>query len=537
MAADRKNNSPDDLGHVTRSIKPAQADFSSVVELIKGYAFFLLDPDGNVATWNLGAQRIKGYRADEIIGKHFSRFYTSEDVAAGLPAKALRIALEDGRFEKEGWRVRKDGTRFWAEVVITPVTGPGGELTGFVKVTRDLTERKLTEESLRQSRERLRLLVENLRDYAIFFIDMQGTIGSWNSGAERVTGYRPDEIIGKPLSVLYPAGEIEQGRPQRDLDMVGREWRVEYEGWRVRKDGLRFQAEVAMWVLYDDSGTTIGYIVSIKDITERNKAQEEMTLRLAAESALRERDEFLSMVSHELRSPLAALKLNVQTIREELKLGNMERVITKLPDRLDRVQKQADRVEELISRMMNVSVVAAGRTQLVPRAVDLSALAAEVVAELAETAKQANCELSLDAHAPVVGQWSPQHIQEVIRNLLQNALKFGRGKPVQVEVGGDATRAWVSVKDHGIGIAAEDQERIFGRFQRAVNPRNYAGFGLGLWIAKETVEASGGEIGVRSQAGEGATFKVSLPRTLGDRPAGGQTARSSQNDELKSGED
>jgi PAS domain S-box-containing protein len=536
MAADRENNPRDELGGSRRHTSLAHADFSSVVELIKDYAVFLLDAEGNVATWNLGAQRIKGYRAEEIIGKHFSRFYTSEDVEAGLPATALRKALEEGRFEKEGWRVRKDGTRFWADVVITPVSGSGGDLTGFVKVTRDLTERKLTEESLRQSRERSRLLVENLRDYAIFFIDMQGTIGSWNSGAERVTGYHRDDVVGKPLSILYPAGEIEQGRPQRDLEMVAREWRVEYEGWRVRKDGSRFQAEFAMWVLYDDAGTTIGYIVSIKDLTERNKAQEELALRLAAESALRERDEFLSMVSHELRSPLAALKLNVQTIREELKLGNTERMVARLPDRLDRVQKQADRVEELISRMMNASVVAAGKTRLVPQAVDLSVLAAAVVADMAETAKQANCELSLHAPEPVVGEWSPEHIQEVIRNLVQNALKFGRGEPVQVTVGGDTTHGWVSVEDRGIGIAEVDQERIFGRFQRAVNPRNYAGFGLGLWIAKETVQVSGGKISVRSQPGEGATFMVSLPRTLSNRSAG-QTALSSENEELENGKD
>ena len=494
-----------------------QADFSSVVELIKDYAVILLDLNGNVATWNLGAERITGHRADEIIGKHFSRFYTSEDVEAGMPAKALRAALEEGRFEKEGWRVRKDGTRFWADVVITPVSGPGGEPTGFVKVTRNLTERKLAQENLRQSRERSRILVENLRDYAIFFVDLEGKIGSWNSGAERVTGHQTNDIVGRHFSVLYPDEEIKEGRPQRDLETAARDWRVEYEGWRMRQDGSRFQAEVAMWVLYDDSGTTVGFIISVKDVTERNKAYEERTLRLAAESALRERDAFLSMASHELRSPLAALKLHVQTIREELKSGNFERVMKKLPDRLDRVQKQADRVEELISRMLNVSAIAAGELGLLPQPVDLSVLATAMVAEFAESAKQANCELSLRVPTAVAGMWSPDHIQDVIRNLLQNAIKFGRGQPVQVEVGGDAQRAWVSVTDHGIGIAAADQERIFERFQRAVNPRNYAGFGLGLWISKQIVDASGGEISVKSAPAEGATFMVSLPRELNDR--------------------
>jgi len=166
----------------------------------------------------------------------------------------------------------------------------------------------------------------------------------------------------------------------------------------------------------------------------------------------------------------------------------------------------------LISRMMTVSIIAAGQIKLSPQPMDLSALVEAVVADMAEAAQQANCELSFRSPGAVWGQWSSERIEEVIRNLLQNALKFARGKPVEVEVGGDAVRAWVSVKDHGIGIAEADQERIFGRFQRAVDSRNYGGFGLGLWISKEIVNACGGEISVSSQPGEGATFTILLPR-------------------------
>jgi PAS domain S-box-containing protein len=491
----------------------AQSDFSSVVELIKDYAVFLLDAKGYVITWNLGAQRIKGYQASEIIGQHFSRFYTAEDVRADLPAKALRTALEDGRYEQEGWRVRKDGSRFWADVVLTPVRGASGELGGFVKVTRDLTERKKAQENLRQSRERSRLVIENLRDYAIFFVDLTGNVGSWNSGAEQMTGYRSDQIVGAHFSILYPPEEVKEDRPRRDLEIAVRDWRVEYEGWRVRKDGSRFQAEVAMWVLYDDSGITVGFIVSIKDVTERNKAQEERAALLAAELALCERDDFLSMASHELRSPLSALKLYVQTIREELKTGNLERAIAKLPDRLERVQKQADRIEALISRIMSVSSVAQGNIKLDPQPVDLSALTSAVIASMTEAVQQANCKISLQTPGSIEGFWSPRHIEEVVRNLLQNALKFGRDQPVEVEVGADQTRAWLIVKDHGIGIAEADQERIFERFQRAVDLGNYGGFGVGLWISRQLVKASGGEISVRSKPGQGATFTFSLPRS------------------------
>ena len=491
----------------------AQSDFTSVVELIKDYAIFILDAEGHVTTWNLGAQRIKGYRASEIIGEHFSRFYTPEDARAGLPAKALRTALEDGRYEKEDWRVRKDGSRFWADVVITPIRGASDKLVGFVKVTRDLTERKLAQENLQLSRERSRLLVENLRDYAIFFVDLSGKVGSWNSGAERMMGYRPDQIVGHHFSILYLPEEVGEGRPKHDLEIAIRDWRVEYEGLRVRKDGSFFPAEVAIWVLYNDSGTTVGFIISIKDLTERNKALEERTLRLAAETALSERDAFLSMASHELRSPLSALKLYVQVIRDDLKSDNFERAIAKLPERLERVQKQADRVEELIRRMMTVSMIAAGQLKLAPQNVDLSALAAAVIASMTEAAQQAKCEVSLRTQGSVEGIWSPQHIEEVVRNLLQNGLKFGRNHPVDVEVGADETHAWLTVKDQGIGIAKADQARIFERFQRAVDPSNYGGFGVGLWISRELVNASGGQISVRSEPGQGATFTVSLPRS------------------------
>jgi signal transduction histidine kinase len=199
-------------------------------------------------------------------------------------------------------------------------------------------------------------------------------------------------------------------------------------------------------------------------------------------------------------------------MRDDLKSGNLERAIVKLPERLERVQKQADRVEALISRMLTVSIIAAGHIKLDPQNVDLSALASAVIAGMTEAARQANCEVSLQTSGPVKGFWSPEHIEEVVRNLLQNALKFGRDQPVDVEVGADEMHAWLTVKDHGIGIAEADQERIFERFQRAVDPSNYGGFGVGLWISRQLVKASGGEIGVRSKPGQGATFRFSLPR-------------------------
>ena len=182
-----------------------------LVESVRDYAIFALDTTGHVLSWNEGAYRIKGYKPDEIIGQHFSKFYGPDDLSAGKPAWELEVAERDGRIEDEGWRLRKDGTRFWANVVITALRDHTGTLVGFAKVTRDLTERRRAEESLRASEERFRLIVQSVRDYGIFMLDPRGYITSWNEGARRIKGYSAREIVGKHFSIFYPAADIRHG--------------------------------------------------------------------------------------------------------------------------------------------------------------------------------------------------------------------------------------------------------------------------------------------------------------------------------------
>ena len=214
----------------------------------------MLDPTGIVSSWNPGAQRFKGYAESEILGEHFSRFYTEEDRATGLPQRALETAAREGKFEAEGWRVRKDGTRFWAHVVIDPIRDPHGNLIGFAKITRDLTERRKAQEALRESEERFRLLVQGVTDYAIYMLDPQGHVTNWNAGAQRIKGYADDEIVGQHFSHFYTRGGSRQ-RPAAARARDGaREGRFEAEGWRVRKDGTRFWASVVIDPIYDDSG-------------------------------------------------------------------------------------------------------------------------------------------------------------------------------------------------------------------------------------------------------------------------------------------
>jgi len=294
------------------ALRQNEERFRLLVEGVKDYAIFMLDPDGKVASWNEGAHRIKGYRQREILGRHFSTFYSEEDLKRGKPARALEIAQEKGTYEEEGWRVRKDGSRFWASVLITTLWDEAGGLRGFAKVTRDITERKRAEEEirqlnknlenrveertselaaavaelesnqqeLRQSEERFRILVEGVSDYAIFMLSPDGSVVSWNEGAERIQGYGASEITGKHFSIFYAEEDVERGVPEEELRVAAAEGRFEEEGLRVRKDGTRYQAEVVITALRDEGGNLRGFSQVTRDITARKEAEEALRTSL-----------------------------------------------------------------------------------------------------------------------------------------------------------------------------------------------------------------------------------------------------------------
>ncbi|HZA95383.1 MAG TPA: PAS domain-containing protein, partial [Burkholderiaceae bacterium] len=237
------------------------------VEQTRDYALFVLDPNGNILTWNTGAEAIKGYRPEEIIGRHFSVFYTHDAIERGWPTYELTIAAAEGRFEDEGWRLRKDGSRFWANVVITAVRDNDGKLVGFSKVTRDRTGRKAHEEALQQSEERFRLLIEGVQDYAIFMLDAQGLISSWNTGAQRIIGYTAAEVIGKHFSRFFSDEDLQANKPWEELATARRHGRFEGEGWRLKKDGSRFWANVVITAVRDNDGKLVGFSKVTRDRT------------------------------------------------------------------------------------------------------------------------------------------------------------------------------------------------------------------------------------------------------------------------------
>ncbi|MEK6623601.1 MAG: PAS domain-containing protein, partial [Bdellovibrionota bacterium] len=262
-----------DSKHLVGSLGETDSSFRLLVASVLDYAIVMLDPMGRVVSWNAGAEHLKGYKAEEILGQNFSKFYPQKDVEAGKPAKELEIATREGRFEDLGQRIRKDGTLFWANVVITALRNETGELLGFGKVTRDLTERQRAEAALRESEETLRLIIESFKDTAIFMLDVQGRVLSWNVGAERIKGYKANEIIGQNFSIFYSKEDRASKQPERELEIASKTGRFEDEGWRVKKDGSHFRASVIIFAIRDSSGKLKGYSKLINNITERRHLQ------------------------------------------------------------------------------------------------------------------------------------------------------------------------------------------------------------------------------------------------------------------------
>jgi PAS domain S-box-containing protein len=512
------------------SLQGTEERFRRLVESVSDYAIFLLSPTGYVETWNAGAERIKGYQAEEIIGQHFSRFYPSDRIQSGWPDQELRAATEQGRFEDEGWRVRKDGSRFWANVVITALRDENGTLSGFAKVTRDLTQRREHEESLRQSEERFRLLVEGVTEYAIFMLDVTGHVTTWNAGAERIKGYRAEEIIGQHFSKFYPADKVESGLPKRELETASKVGRFEDEGWRVRKDGSTFWAGVALTALHDESGKLRGFAKLTRDLSERKRAEEldadrvhraelleaERSARIAAQRAAELKDQFLATLSHELRTPLNAILGWTQILRKQGQASAKD-----IERGMDVIDRNARAQVRLIEDLLDLSRIMAGRLRLDVQQVSLIDVVNQAIesVEPAAHAKSIRLESVLDPLNGVVSG-DPARLQQVVWNLLSNAVKFTpkQGK-IQVLLQRVNSHIELSVTDNGIGIPASFLPYVFDRFAQkdASTSRTYGGLGLGLAIAKQLVELHGGSIQARSGGeGKGATFIINLPLTLLD---------------------
>ncbi|MDT8759227.1 PAS domain S-box protein [Sphingomonas psychrotolerans] len=493
--------------------EPAVNRFELLVQSVTDYAIYMLDPAGIVVSWNAGAQRFKGYEENEIVGEHFSRFYTDEDRAAGVPARVLRTAEQEGRFEAEGWRVRKDGTHFWANVVVDPVRDSSGTLIGFAKVTRDLSERRTTEEALRRSEERFRLLVQSVTDYAIYMLDTDGNVASWNAGAQRFKGYTADEIIGRHFSNFYTDEDRASGLPVRALEQARTRGRFEAEGWRVRKDGTHFWASVVIDPVRAPSGELIGFAKVTRDLTERRQSQ--LALEQAQEAFFQAQKmeaigKLTGGVAHDFNNLLAAIVGSLDLARRKMADGgDISRFI-------DNAMKAAERGATLTQRMLAF----ARKQELKLETVDPVALV-RGMAELLQRTIGAG--IRIDTEFPLMVQRvhaDPAQLELGLLNLAVNARdampEGGRiviaAREAQVGTGeGLKPGAYVclSVADNGHGMDAETLARATEPFFTTKGVGK--GTGLGLSMVHGFAEQCGGKLTLRGKVGEGTTAELWLP--------------------------
>jgi len=451
------------------ALRLSEQRFRMLVESVHDYAIFMLDPEGYVTSWNPGAERLKLYKAGEIIGKHFSIFYPEEALARGWPEYELKMARAEGRFEDEGWRVRKDGTLFWANVLITALRDSSGELVGFSKITRDLTERRRHEEDLRHSEERFRLMVEAVQDYAIFMLDPEGRVASWNAGAQRIKGYTPSEIIGQHFSRFYPADRIAAGWPEHELEMARKTGRFEDEGWRLRKDGSRFWANVVITALHDASGVVQGFTKVTRDLTERRRVE-------TLEEEGRQINEFLAMLGHELRNPLASIRNAVAVMGVKAEADPTTSWARQV------IERQVRHLGRLVDDLLDVGRITSGKITLRREAVELGAIVSRAVEAARPLHENRHQKLEVDLEGegvPILGDTT--RLVQVVLNLLSNSAKYTpEGGHVWVQARREGHDAVLRVRDDGVGMSPELIPRVFDIFVQGDRSLDRSEGGLGL---------------------------------------------------------
>ncbi|WP_245161571.1 hybrid sensor histidine kinase/response regulator [Brevundimonas alba] len=502
-----------------------------LVDAITDYAIYMLDTDGRVTSWNAGAQRFKGYEPSEILGEHFSRFYTDRDREVGTPARALRVAAEEGRFEQEGWRVRKDGTEFWAHVIIDPVRSPTGELVGYAKITRDLTERKLAEESLRRSQEQFRLLVEGVTDYAIYMLDPSGKVSSWNPGAARIKGYMPDEIVGEHFSRFYTDEDRATGEPAKALETAARVGRFEKEAWRVRKDGSRFMAHVVIDAIRDSDGEVIGFAKVTRDVTERMESQralEEAREALFQSQKMEAVGQLTGGIAHDFNNLLMAVLGSLELVRKRVPYDPR---ITPL---IDNAMQGAQRGAVLTQRMLAF----ARKQELKMEVVDVPSLVRGLMNFLDRTIGP-SIEVNMRFPGNLLrAHTDPYQLEAALMNLAVNARDaMPRGGSITISARPERVKTHPTlapgdyiqlvVADTGDGMDEATLARATEPFFTTKGVGK--GTGLGLSMVHGLAAQSGGWLTMKSRPGVGTQVELWLPVIAGaashvptgecDRPA------------------
>ena len=497
--------------------KSSEGRFRMLVEAITDYAIYMLDPDGTVTSWNPGAKRFKGYDESEIIGENFSRFYTEEDRKSGLPQRALETAKREGKFEQEGWRVRKDGTKFWAYVVIDPIRDGAGKLVGYAKITRDLTERRKAEANLRENQQQFRLLVQGVTDYAIYLLSPEGYVSSWNPGAQRIKGYAPEEIIGQHFSRFYTEEDRQAGLPQQTIAIATREGRFEREGWRLRKDGTKFFANVVVDAIHNPDGSLLGFAKITRDITERTKA--ERALEEAREALLQSQKmeaigHLTGGIAHDFNNLLMAIQGSLELLRRRLPSDDPR--VTQL---IDNAFQGAQRGAALTQRML--AFARRQELKLVPLDVH------DVVQRMANLLQSSlGPSIRVETHFPLELPRINADANQLELALLNLAINGRDAMPKGGTVTISATKRTdvpglkagdylcVSVTDTGTGMDEETLKRAMEPFFTTKGVGK--GTGLGLPMVHGMAEQSGGTLLLKSRPGRGTSAELCLPVALGE---------------------
>jgi PAS domain S-box-containing protein len=495
----------------TKKLFETERGFRLLVEGVTDYAIYMLDPTGIITNWNVGAERIEGYRTEEAVGQHFAVLYTPEEREAGVPARSLETARRTGKFEAEGWRIRKDGTKFLASIVIDAIY-EHGDLVGFAEVTRDITERKQAENALTESENQFRLLVGGVSDYALFMLNPDGIVTNWNIGGERIKGYRPDEIIGQHFSRFYTGPDRAAGRPARALRIASTTGRYDEEGWRVRKDGSFFWASVVIDAIRDDTGRLIGFAKITRDITERREAQqalERVQRQLAESQKMDALGQLTGGVAHDFNNLLMIVSGNIQTLKTRVE-GD-----PKTQRAIQAIETAMQRGAALTRQLLTFS----RRQSLNPLPTDIPARIRSV-ADVLRSGLGSAIALDIDMPSEV---WpvtvDTAEFETALINLVINARDaMAEGGRVTVKAQnvcdpetGHAVA--ISVEDTGHGIPNDILAKVFDPFF-TTKPVG-KGTGLGLSQVHGFAHQAGGRIDIESELGCGTVVTIYLPHTEG----------------------
>ena len=516
--------------------QPDEELFRLLVGGVREYAIYMLDPHGCVLTWNAGAERLKGYTHSEIIGASFAKFFTPEDLALNAPERILADARQRGTHREEGWRLRKDGSRFWADVLVTALYSPDGALRGFAKVTRDETDRHEMQEQLRASEERFRLLVGGLKEHALYMLDTAGVVVNWNAGAQHIKQYTAEEIVGRHFGVFFTSDERASGKPQRELDLAAKLGSYEEEGWRIRKDGTRFWAAVVVTALRDDSGTIKGFAKVTRDETRRHQAdvdlQQALERTMAAERELRphaaalekrvaertqqlvvqqeslralnaELESFAFIASHDLQEPLRMVSMQLDLIKHRHGKALDDQVLKSISTALE----GAERMRRLIDSLLAYSRIDHLATSF--DLTDANRAFSDAVLNLRATIDRTQAIVTSDTLPSL--RIAHEQLTQVLQNLIGNGIKYNRGQArIGVSAQKDGEFYVIRVQDNGIGIEQHLLAEIFKPFKRLHDQNEFTGSGVGLAIVKKIIERHGGRLSVESSPGRGTCFAFAL---------------------------